>query len=263
MSDTVLLERRGPLGLITLNRPDRLNAVNPELLDAMLGVLEAVADDEAVRVVVVTGAGKAFCAGGDLAGIANRAACDTGANSRISVLRKRMRTTQLLHEMPKPTIAMINGACAGAGLAWACAADLRYCADSAKFNTAFLTAGLSGDFGGSWTLPRIVGPARARELYLLPGRFDAAEALRIGLVNGTVPAAELEATVLSVAERLAASAPRALRGIKANLNDSLHLSLSDQLDREAQRHVHCQAGNDTAEAAAAFIEKRVPVFTDR
>lgn len=255
------------MATITLNRPDRLNTMNGELLDATLKALENAADDPAVRVVILTGAGRAFCAGGDLQGMAaGEAGGISGPDSeagRIGTLRQAMRTSQLLHEMPKATIAKINGACAGAGLAWACACDLRFCADTAVFNTAFITAGLSGDFGGTWTLPRIVGMGKATELYLMAEKFGAPEAAKIGLVTRSVPAEDLDAEVRRAAERLAGFAPIALASIKANLNDSPSVAFSEQLDREAGRHIHCGLTEDAQEAAAAFLEKRPAVFHGR
>jgi 2-(1,2-epoxy-1,2-dihydrophenyl)acetyl-CoA isomerase len=219
-----------------------------------------------VRVVVITGSGKAFCAGGDLTSFAaggNGTGAARNAQGRVDNLRRAMRTSQLMHEMPKVTIAAINGACAGAGLAWACATDLRYAATSARFNTAFMTAGLSGDFGGTWTLPRIVGPARARELYLLAEKFPAEEALRIGLVSKVFDDADLLPEVRRIATRVAGFAPLTVRAIKANLNDAERLSFPEMLDREAERHTRCALTEDSREAAAAFIEKREPVFHGR
>lgn len=267
MADVVLVERDGPVATVVLNRPDQLNTMSSELLEAALAALESLADDPDVRVVVLTGVGRAFCAGGDLQGMAAGKTGGLGGPStqagKVGVLRQAMRTSQLLHEMPKPTIARINGACAGAGLAWACACDLRYCADTAVFNTAFATAGLSGDFGGTWFLPRIVGVAKATELYLLAEKFGAAEAERIGLVTRAVPAADLAGEVDRAASRLAGLSPIALRSIKANLVDSPTASLSEQLDREAGRHIAVGLTDDAREAAAAFLEKRAPVFHGR
>ena len=171
-----------------------------------------------------------------------------------------MRTAELLHEMPKPTIAAINGACAGAGLSLACACDLRYASASAVFNTAFLNVGLSGDFGGTWTLTRIVGTARARAAYLLAERFDADEAHRIGLVSEVLGDEELGDHVRGVAERLATQPQQALRSMKANLNDALELSFGEALDPEAIRHIGSGRTDDAREATAAFLEKRAPVF---
>jgi 2-(1,2-epoxy-1,2-dihydrophenyl)acetyl-CoA isomerase len=186
---------------------------------------------------------------------------DATFEDRVAALRLATRTSELLHEMPKVTIAAINGACAGAGLAWACAADLRFCAESARFNTAFVNAGLSGDFGGTWTLPRIVGAAKARELYLLAEKFTAEDAERMGLVTRRLPDDQLIPEVHRVAARLAAMAPLALRQVKANLNDAARLPLDQLLDREGERMLRLGATDDAREAAAAFLEKRPPRFT--
>jgi 2-(1,2-epoxy-1,2-dihydrophenyl)acetyl-CoA isomerase len=265
MSELVLYEVSGPIATVTLNRPDSMNTMNAQLLKEMLFTLQQAAGDANVRVVILTGSGRAFCAGGDLSNMAAAVAdgISPTAESMIDDLRHAMRTSQLLHEMPKVTIAAINGACAGAGLSWACAADLRYCAESAKFNTAFMTAGLSGDFGGTWTLPQIVGRSKARELYLLAEKFSAADAERMGLVTRCLPDAELMPEVQRVADRIAGFAPLTLRAIKANLNDSERLSFTEMLDREVDRHIRCGLTEDAREAAAAFLEKRQPHFLGR
>ncbi len=261
MNDAVLYEAAGGIATITLNRPERLNAMNADLLHGALEAMEMAATDDEVKVVIFTGAGRGFCAGGDLT--ARNTLGEGGVDSRIGMLEHLQRSALLLREMPKITIAAVNGAAAGAGLAWACAADLRYAAESAKFVSAYVGAGLSGDFGGTWTLPRIIGAARAREMYLLSDRIDAAEAERIGLVSKTLPDDELMPHVRSVAERLLASAPVALRRIKQNLNDAEDVSFSQALIREAERHVRTGGTEDAREAGAAFREKRAPVFKGR
>jgi 2-(1,2-epoxy-1,2-dihydrophenyl)acetyl-CoA isomerase len=268
VTQTVLYESGGGVATITLNRPERLNTMGDDLPERALEAFERAASDDAVRVVVLTGAGRGFCAGGDLEAMSKRqggAASGGGATfqSQVAWLRRNMRSSQLLHEMPKVTIAAINGACAGAGLSWACACDLRYAAAGAKFNVAFRNAGLSGDFGGTWTLPRIVGPAKARELYLLSPRFDATEAERIGFVSKVFPDTELMTRVREITDDLAAAAPIALANMKRNLNDSLRLSFSEALDREAERHVAGTRTADHLEAATAFLQKRKPVFTGK
>src|SRR5579884_1044756 len=260
--DEVLYEVDGPVATITLNRPDRLNTMNHTLLEAALAALEEAAGDNRVRALILTGAGRAFCAGGDLQGMAagggspGLAGGGRSVETDVGALRRHMRTSQLLREMPKVTFAAINGACAGAGLAWACAADIRYCAESAVFNTAFMTAGLSGDFGGTWTLPRIVGPAKARELYLMAEKFGADEAARIGLVSAVLPPEDLMAYTRERAQRAAGFAPLTLAAIKANLNDSPDVSFAEMLDREAGRHIRAGLTEDAREAAAAFLQKR-------
>ena len=174
-----------------------------------------------------------------------------------------MRTSQLLRDTSKVTIAAVNGACAGAGLSWACAADLRFAASNARFATAFINAGLSGDFGGTWLLPRLVGSSKARELYLLSAPIDAAEAQRIGLVAEVVEPDDLQARVAEVASTLVARAPLALRAMKENLRDHEEMSWPAALDSEAGRHAFCCTTDDGAEAAAAFVAKRDPVFTGK
>jgi len=267
MSSTVLYAKDGRVATVTLNRPERMNTMGGDLPERALEAFQQAADDPDVWVMILTGAGRAFCAGGDLDAMAERKtardAATTSPQGRVEHLRRMMRSSQLLHEMPKVTIAAINGACAGAGLSWACACDVRFAAASAKFNVAFRNAGLSGDFGGTWTLPRIVGPAKARELYLLSPRFDAAEAERIGLVAKALPDDQLMAHVRSVADDLAHAAPIAVRQMKANLNDGLRLSFSELLDREAARHIAAIQTEDHLEAAAAFLAKRRPEFKNR
>jgi 2-(1,2-epoxy-1,2-dihydrophenyl)acetyl-CoA isomerase len=267
IDQAVLYEVDGAVATLTLNQPERMNTMSQALLEQVTTALENAAADDAVRVLVMTGTGRAFCAGGDLTGFAaggNQARAGAlGVQGRIDQLRQAMRTSQLLHEMPKVTIAAINGACAGAGLAWACAADIRMAAESAMFNTAFMTAGLSGDFGGTWTLPRIVGSGKARELYLLAEKFPAREAERIGLVSRALADDQLIDEVRRVAGRIAEFSPMSVRAIKANLNDSERMSFSELLDVEAERQVRTGLTDDAKEAAAAFLEKRPPVFRGR
>ena len=261
MNDTVLYEVQGGIATVTLNRPERLNTMTAELLNGVVEALEEAAADDSVRVVLFTGAGRGFCAGADLA--ARNTLGEGNIDSRSGVLQRVERSALLLHEMPKVTIAAVNGPAAGAGLAWACAADLRFASASAKFVTAFVNVGLSGDFGGTWTLPRIVGASRARDMYLLSDAIDGREAERIGLVSRVFPDEDFRREVGAIAERLAAAAPIALQNIKANLNDGERLGFVDAMMREAERHVRSGATDDAREAGRAFIEKRKPVFKGR
>jgi 2-(1,2-epoxy-1,2-dihydrophenyl)acetyl-CoA isomerase len=211
MSSVVLYDVKDNVATVTLNRPDQLNAMTQELVDEVVVKLEVAASDDDVRVVIFTGAGRAFCVGGDLEGMAEGnaggVASDGPTQSLIHNMRRSMFSSQLLRDMHKPTIAAINGACAGAGLSWACAADLRFCAEKAVFNTAFVNAGVSGDFGGSWTLPRIVGFAKARELYFLGQKFDSVQAEAMGLVSRRFPNESFLDSVTEVATHLASLAP--------------------------------------------------------
>ena len=264
MSNTVLYETDGAIATVTLNRPGRLNAMNKELIVAMVETMERASSDPAIRVLILTGAGRGFCAGGDLAGFADGEFKEEQAiETKIADLRQSMRTSQRLRESSFVSIAAINGACAGAGLSWALACDLRYAAQSAKFSTAFLNAGLSGDFGGTFSLTQIVGTAKARELYLLSDRFSAADAERLGIVSEAVPDEDLLAHVRGKAQQMADAAPVALRCIKQNLNDATKLSMSEAMDNEADRHSRCGTTEDNTEAAKAFLEKRKPSFKGR
>ena len=263
MTDVLHVAVEDGVATLTLHRPERRNAMDEALAEAVLRALERVSEDDEVRCVVLTGAGGHFSVGGDLEAGAGGITGDTPTPEVVTGLRMAMRSSQLLHEMPKPTIAAIRGACAGAGLSWACACDLRYASDTARFNTAFAQAGVSGDFGGTWTLPRIVGPARARELYLLAEKFGADEAQRIGLVSQVWPDDEFDTRVREVATKLAGMAPLALAAVKANLNDSDANSFSEQLDAEAQRHATTARTEDAVEAATAFLEKRPARFRGR
>jgi 2-(1,2-epoxy-1,2-dihydrophenyl)acetyl-CoA isomerase len=238
MTETVRYDVAGPVATITLNRPERLNAMTTELIEGVLDRLQQAAADEAVRVVVLTGAGRGFCAGGDLNETGGWIADpDRPEQDAVAELKHFHQVTTLLHEMPKPTIAAVNGPCAGAGLSWACACDLRIAAQSAVFRTAFLSAGLTGDFGGTWTLTRLIGGARARHLYLLNEKIDAATAATFGLVGEVVPDADLAGRVAAVAAGLAAAPAEVIAGIKQNLNEALDTDLQGMLDAEAVRQV--------------------------
>ena len=237
MAEPVLLETAGGIAHVALNRPEKLNALSTGLLGALVETLERVAGDPAVRVVVLAGAGRAFSAGGDRDETGEPWGASVEADTAL--LRRFMESSLLLHEMDAVTIAAVNGPCAGGALALACACDLRYAATSARFVTAFAGVGLSGDFGGTATMAWVLGPAKARELYLLSDVIEAPAAKRIGLVSEVVPDEELLPHVRGVAERLLTAAPGALVAMKQNLNDGLRLPLAEVLDREAERQVRC------------------------
>ena len=256
--------------MVTLNRPDRLNAIETGMLAELLSGLDELAADEEVRAVVLTGAGRGFCAGGDVGALAripdprdHAGPVATTVDDRVASMRSMVRITELLSGMPKVTIAAVNGPCAGAGLSWACACDIRYAASSAIFTTAFVGVGQTGDYGGTWTLPRIIGRGAARELFLTGERFDARRAERLGLVSAVLPDDELLAHAMSVATQAAARSPLALAALKANLDDAEDLTLAALLQRESERFVANQDTFDAGEAARAFVEKRAPRFERR
>lgn len=259
----VLLDVDGPIATVTLNRPDKLNTFSEPFMDGLLATLEDVVGRDDVRVVVLTGAGRAFSAGGDLGSISGTEKAATPVPTAINKLRARVRVVQMLHDMPKVTIAAINGACAGAGLSLAAACDIRYASSKAAFNTAFLTAGLSGDFGISWTLQRLVGPSRAREMMFTAEKFSAARALEIGLVSEVCEPDELMSYVASRAALMASRAPLTLAAMKGCLNGAQGQSFATALDNEIAAHVKIGRTEDCVEAASAFLEKRAPVFKGR
>jgi 2-(1,2-epoxy-1,2-dihydrophenyl)acetyl-CoA isomerase len=253
--ETIRVEHEGAVATVTLHRPERLNGITNRMMRELHEALHQLAGDPGVRVVVLTGAGRSFCPGADLRSYA--------AGEPDERLRPEwFDVTVLLHEMPAVTIAAVNGACAGAGMGWACACDLRVAADTAVFNTAFLAVAVAGDMALPWSLPRLVGAARARELLLFPGKLTADEAHRLGLVGQVVPADALAGEVAAMAARLAAASPAALRGLKANLLAAERLPLADFVALETERHLRISASEDTAEAFRAFVEKRAPVFRD-
>jgi 2-(1,2-epoxy-1,2-dihydrophenyl)acetyl-CoA isomerase len=258
-SSTVLYEVRGTTALLTLNRPERLNSLTYELMNRMVECLHAAAGDRAVRAVVFTGAGRGFCAGADFDLLA-QVERPTSEEAHITRVVSNMETVRLLRRMPKPTIAAINGPCAGAGLAWAAAADLRYMASSAVLTTAFGRAGQSGDFGGTWTLPRLIGEGRARHMYFLSPRLTAAQAAEIGFANEVVSDESLLSHVLEEAQKLALVPPLTIAAMKENLNESAHLPFEEHLNREARRAALAQRTPDSIEAGRALREGRPPVY---
>jgi 2-(1,2-epoxy-1,2-dihydrophenyl)acetyl-CoA isomerase len=250
----------GACAVVTLNRPDRLNAMTSALLESLLAEIEGLVERNDVEVIVLTGAGRAFCSGGDLAEGLDEINGPPPLASQTGRLRRFMRISQLLHSAPQVTIAAVNGACAGAGLSLALACDLRIAASTARFSTAFIGAGVSGDFGGIWFATRLLGAARARELFILSERIDAKRMAELGVVHLVSPAETFSGDTLALSRTLAARAPKALRAMKRNLVDAEELDLATYLDREAVRHARTVVSPDAAEAAAAFIERRPPVF---
>ena len=261
MSTDLIEQVKDGVAVLTLNRPDRLNAMSRPMLDALLEALPRLAEDPAVGVLVLTGAGRGFCAGGDVKAMAegNELGGQT-MEDRAQALRSRMETSRWLHEMPKPTIAMLRGPAAGAGLSLAMACDMRIASDTVKLGTAFARVGYSGDFGGSYYLTQLVGTAKARELYFTADLLDAQQALGLGLVNRVVPDARLEEETMALASRLARGPRVAYRYMKRNMNAAETASLKDMLDLEAWNHTRTGMTEDHREAARAFVEKREPQF---
>jgi 2-(1,2-epoxy-1,2-dihydrophenyl)acetyl-CoA isomerase len=247
---------------LTLNRPDRLNALSTEIMEGLLEALPRLAADASVGAVVLTGAGRAFCSGGDVKSMAEGGS-SRGTEEAVTRLRGRMEVSRRLHEMPKPTIAMVNGPAAGAGLSLALACDLRIAATSARFVTAFARVGFSGDFGGSYFLSKLIGTGRARELYFTSEAVDAQQAFALGIANRVVPDAELSAATMSLARTLARGPRIALALMKQNFNAAEDGSLADLLDLEARHQIATGRTEDHREAARAFVEKRAPVFHGR
>jgi 2-(1,2-epoxy-1,2-dihydrophenyl)acetyl-CoA isomerase len=263
-TDDLLAHVEGGVAVLTMNRPDRRNALSPAMLEALASMLARAERDEEIGCVVLTGAGGAFCAGGDVKAMAEAPDSEEGWDARVHRQRLNHRETAgRLHAMPKPTIAALPGPAAGAGLSLALACDLRYGASSAVLTTAFARVALAGDYGGTYFLPRLVGDAKARELYYLSERLDAGEAERLGLLNRVFEDESLQQEVLAVAGRLAAGPRVALRYMKENLLRSGHGELGECLDMEATHHLRTALTEDHREAAAAFTAKRAPVFRGR
>jgi 2-(1,2-epoxy-1,2-dihydrophenyl)acetyl-CoA isomerase len=251
---------------LTLNRPQARNAMTAAMNVALGEQLAWAELAPEVRCVVLTGAGQGFCAGGDVKGMASRNEGEREVTIDEAIHRQRViqrATAGQLFKMPKPTLAALPGAAAGAGLGLALACDLRIMASSAIMTTAFARVGFSGDYGGTYFLTQLVGAAKARELYYLSERVSAEEALRLGLTNWVVEPDQLQAKTREIATRLAAGPTIAFRYMKENLNRALAGDVDECLDLEATHHVHCGQTADHREAAKAFVEKREPVFTGR
>ena len=252
---------------LTLSRPESRNAMTGAMIDALGRQLERAETDAAVRCVVLTGAGKGFCAGGDVKGMASAAEGDAAPLSTDEFIAGQRRaqhaTAGRLFKLPKPTLAVINGAAAGAGLSLALACDLRIMSTAAVLTTAFGRVGLSGDWGGTYYMAQLVGPAKTKEFYYLSDRVDAAAALGVGLVNWTCDPEALEAQASDLARRLATGPGVAFRYMKENINRALVPGHDDCLDVEATHHVHCFSTDDNKAAVEAFVSKREPVFSGR
>jgi len=269
-TEELLCDVDAGVATITLNRPGKRNALSDRLTPALRETLLVVERDPAIRCVVLTGAGGAFCAGGDVSGMGGGRpdvspdAARPSLEDAVRTLQHRQETLTLrLYELAKPTIAALPGAAAGAGLSIALACDLRIAAESAILTTAFANIGLSGDYGASWLLTRLIGTARARELFYTARRVSAAEALSLGLVNEVVPDDRLGARTAELTRAIADGPPIALRFMKEHLNRALEQDLRTCLAMEADRMVRCTRTDDHREAVQAFMAKRKPAFSGR
>lgn len=265
-TEDILGHEEGGVMVITLNRPQARNAMSGDMNAGLERMLDYAEREAHIRCVVVTGAGGAFCAGGDVKGMA---AGGSGGgptmDERIHNQRLNQRNTAgRMYLMPKPIIASLPGPAAGAGLSLALAADLRVMADSAFITTAFAKVGFSGDYGGSFFLSHLVGSGKAKELYFLSDRVSAQECLTLGIANQVVPAEELEAATMALAQRLANGPSVAYRYMKENFNRAaMGADVIECLDLEATHHIHTGLTEDHRAAAKAFVEKRAPEFKGR
>jgi 2-(1,2-epoxy-1,2-dihydrophenyl)acetyl-CoA isomerase len=244
---------------LTLNRPERLNALSADMTNGLTEALNRLATDREVGCIVITGAGRGWCSGGDVKSMEARGR-DQSVEDRVEGLRRSHQLPLLMRNCPKVIIAAINGPVAGAGLGLALACDLRIAARSARFGTAFVRIGYSGDYGGTWSLTRLVGTAKARELYLLGDVVDAEEAHRLGMVNRLVDDEKLKDETMAMARRIADGPRVALTYIKKNLFAAETEPFQTVLDLEAEHQARCAFTEDHKEAVTAFVEKRRPVF---
>jgi 2-(1,2-epoxy-1,2-dihydrophenyl)acetyl-CoA isomerase len=259
----LLVDIRDGIALLTMNRPERLNALSPEMIDSAIDHLERIAADPAVGCIVLTGAGRGFCAGGDVKAMGGSAVHEMSLEQQVDRQRRIHRFSALLHDSPKVSIAAINGPCAGAGFGLALACDLRLAGDTATFTTAFAKVGFAGDFGITWPLARALGEARAKELLFLSEVLTAPQAASLGLLNRVLPAAELLPAALQVAARIAAGPQVALRYMKENVHAAATESYQQLLDREGFSQRRTGGTADHREGVAAFVEKRAPKFSGR
>ena len=263
-TNELLCEIRDRVAIITLNRPEARNALSDHLTPALRTMIKACGENRRVGALLITGAGTAFCAGGDVKGMGahrDKHKLAMSFDERVADLQERQRLlTGALVSLRKPTIAALPGAAAGAGLAIAMACDIRIAAESAFVTTGYLRVGLSGDYGMAWLLTRLVGTSRARELMFTGDKVDARRCEAIGLVNRVVPDAELQDEAFAMARTIAAGPTLALRYMKDNLDEALAFDFATARDHEAERLIRTSLTADHREAVQAFIEKRTAVF---
>ncbi len=258
--DGLLVDRANGVVTLTIDRPQRKNAITGEMWRGLVEIFDDLATRRDDRVLVITGAGDAFCSGADLTAAAD-GEVPSGAGASVASMRMVGRAALRLHELPLPTIAAVNGVAAGAGCNLALGCDLIVGSDRARFTEIFAKRGLALDFGGSWLLPRLIGMHRAKELAFLADIIDATEADRIGLVNRVVPHDRLAGEVAALAARLAAMPPLQLAVIKRQLNDGLSHTMAEAIESEGIAQALMFSSRDTAEALIAFVDKREPRFT--
>jgi 2-(1,2-epoxy-1,2-dihydrophenyl)acetyl-CoA isomerase len=255
------------VGYLIMNRPEARNAMSSEMNGALQEKIAEFELDEEVRCVVLTGAGNAFCAGGDVKGMNAKNKGDSEKDTIDKAIHRQRDnqrgTSGKLYKMPKPTIASLPGAAAGAGLSYALSCDLRIMSSTAFMTTAFAKVGFSGDYGGTYFMSQLIGSAKARELYFLSDRVSAEEALSLGLTNWVVDADNLEAKTKEIAEQLATGPSVAYRYMKENLNRAMNGDVDECLDLEATHHVHCGQTTDHKNAVKAFVEKQQPKFSGK
>lgn len=248
---------------LTLQRPEHLNALDSDLCDALAAAMERAERNDEARVVILRGAGRAFCVGGDVKGMGAIHCTVANLSEQTQRLRRRMEAARRLHTMAKPTVAVVQGAAAGAGLSLALACDFRIASSAASFVTAFAGVALPGDYGGSYFLSRIVGSAKAQELYLLSPKLSAQQAQALGMVTQVVEPDALDGAAQSFASQLAHGPALAYRAIKSNMLLAAHADLQTCLDQEAALHVQCALSDDHREGVSAFVGKRAARFEGR
>jgi 2-(1,2-epoxy-1,2-dihydrophenyl)acetyl-CoA isomerase len=262
-AEAVLLESvQDGVALLVMNRPDKLNALNNELATALNLAFERIGRDLSIRAVVLTGAGRAFCAGGDL-GMIGKGREARDPKQLEPILRAGMNAVLRMRTIEQPVLAAVNGAAAGAGMNIALAADIRFAAEEATFGQNFAKVGLFPDYGGTFFLPQLVGPAKAAELFYTGDMIEAREALRLGLLNRLLPGTQLAAEAKAYAAKLASGPPLAMRAVKRTLFGAQKEALEQALQAEVEQQMRCFASEDALEGIHAFFEKRPAKFTGR
>lgn len=258
-SSLILESKHDGVATLTLNRPEKMNALNKDLAVALNESLGRLTTDKSIFVVIITGAGRAFCAGGDL-GMIGEGRKNNDTTELEPLLRAGMHSVLKIRSMAQPVIAAVNGAAAGAGMNIALAADMRIASENASFGQNFVKVGLFPDYGGTYFLPQLVGPAKAAEMFYTGDMIDAKEALRLGIVNQVVPTADLESRALQMAQKIAAAPSVAIRAMKHALFGSHKLALEKALNDEVDQQMKCFKSPDCREGISAFLEKRPPKF---